>query len=99
MSRPDSVFERLKTRGGEVFAQLSGELMANPGFERALRAALEGKQKLDQAAGRALKQMNIPTRSEFKRALARIEALEQEVAALKAEPAARRPAKPKRRKS
>jgi polyhydroxyalkanoate synthesis regulator phasin len=55
-----------------------------------MQAAWQGKEKLDQAVGRVLKQMNIPTRTEFKKALRRIEVLEQEVAALKAKTKARR---------
>lgn len=82
-----SLLDRLKARGEEVFAQVSAQLMANPQFMKAVESALKGKQVLDQAAGRALKQMNIPTRSEFKKALGRIDALEREVAALKARPA------------
>ncbi len=77
------VFERLKARGEELFTQVSGELMANPRFMKAMQSAFEGKQKLDQAAARALKQMNIPTRTEFKRALSRIEELERQIAELK----------------
>jgi hypothetical protein len=57
--------------------------MQSPRFVKALQAALRGKAVLDEAAGRALKSMNIPTRSEFKRALGRIEALEQELQRLK----------------
>jgi polyhydroxyalkanoate synthesis regulator phasin len=77
------VFERLKARGEELFSQVSGELMANPRFMQAMQRAFEGKQKLDRAAARALKQMNIPTRTEFKRALSRIEELERQIAELK----------------
>ena len=84
MSDEASVFERLKARGEQVLAQASSELMKNPQFVRAMQGALRGKEKLDAAAGRALKTMNIPTRSEFKKALRRIEALEAEVASLKA---------------
>jgi polyhydroxyalkanoate synthesis regulator phasin len=57
--------------------------MQNEHFMKAMQGALEGKQKLDQAVGRALKTMNVPTRSEVKRAVSRIEALESEVAGLK----------------
>jgi len=39
--------------------------------------------------GRALRQMNVPTRSELKRALSRIETLEREVAELRAKAKAR----------
>jgi hypothetical protein len=87
-----SLLERLKARGEEVFGQISGELMANPQFMKAVEGALRGKQKLEEAVGHALKTMNVPTRGELRKALARIEALEREVVALKAKakPAAAR---------
>jgi polyhydroxyalkanoate synthesis regulator phasin len=75
---------RLKERGEEVFTQLSGELMSNRHFVKAMEGAMRGKQKLDEAATRALKSMNVPTRTEFKKAVARIEVLEEELAALRA---------------
>jgi polyhydroxyalkanoate synthesis regulator phasin len=84
MSEDKGLFERLKERGDEMLTQVSGELMQNPHFMRAMEGALRGKQALDDAAARALRGMNIPTRSEFKRALSRLETLEHEVAALKA---------------
>lgn len=95
MNEPAGVFERLKARGEEVFTKVSGELMANPQFMRALQGAMKGKEKLDEAVARALRNMNIPTRTEFKKAVRRIEALEGEVADLKAKaakPARRAPA-------
>jgi polyhydroxyalkanoate synthesis regulator phasin len=81
--REESLFERLRARGEEVFGQISNELMQNEHFVKAMQGALEGKQKLDRAVGKAMKSMNVPTRSELKRAVARIEALEQELAGLK----------------
>ncbi len=92
MSGPQSVFEKLRARGEEVFTQISGELMSNPGFVRAMEAAWQGKAKIDSGVARALKAMNVPTRTEFKKALKRIEALESELASLKAAQA-----KPRRR--
>src|SRR5262245_14435141 len=80
----DSIFERLKARGEQVFTQVSSELMKNPQFVKAMQAAYQGKERLDAAAARALKTMNIPTRDEFKKALRRIEALEAELQAAKA---------------
>ena len=74
---------RLKERGEEVFTQLSGELMSNRHFVKAMEGAMRGKQKLDEAAARALKSMNVPTRTEFKKAVARIETLEEELASLR----------------
>jgi polyhydroxyalkanoate synthesis regulator phasin len=83
MSDDRSIFDRLKERGEEVFTQVSGELMANQHFMKAMESALKGKEFVDQAAARALKTMNVPTRSDLKKALTRIEALEAEVAALR----------------
>jgi polyhydroxyalkanoate synthesis regulator phasin len=83
------VLERLRARGEEVLTQISSELMSNPRFVKAMQGAVRGKEKLEEAASRAVKSMNIPTRSEFKRAQARIEALERDVAALRAKLGAR----------
>ena len=84
MSEDKGLFERLKERGDEMLTQISGELMQNPTFMKAMEGAMRGKQKLDAAAAQALRGMNIPTRSEFKKALSRVESLEHEVEALKA---------------
>jgi hypothetical protein len=82
--------------------------MTNPGFLKAMEGAMRGREKLEQAAASALRQMNVPTRSELKRATARIEALEREVSALRARlkaqgapkrAAATRPAAPRRKKA
>src|SRR5215510_10981675 len=81
---------RLKERGEEVFTQLSGELMSNRHFVKAMEGAMRGKQKLDEAASRALKSMNVPTRTEFKKAVARIESLEQELQSLRSRAKAER---------
>jgi len=89
-----SFFDRIRARGEEVLNQVSGELMNNPQFVKAMQAAVRGKEALDQTVSRALKTMNVPTRTEFKRAVSRIEALEAEVAAARARPSAR-PRKPK----
>jgi len=95
----DSGFlNRLRSRGEEVLTQVSAELSSNPRFMQAMAGALRGKEKLEEAVVRVLRQMNVPSRSELKRALARIDALEREVAALKAKarakaPAPRRPAR------
>ena len=84
MSDDKGLLDRLKQRGEEVFTQLSGELMSNRHFMKAMEGAMRGKQKLDEAAARALKTMNVPTRTEFKKAVGRIETLEEELASLRA---------------
>ncbi len=91
MTKARSVFERLKERGEEVLTQISNEVVSSPYFAKAMEGAMKGKEKLDQTVSQALKQMNIPTRSEFKRAVSRIEQLEQELAAVKAAAAAPAP--------
>ncbi len=89
------LLDRIRTRGEEVLTQVSGELMSNPRFMKAMEGAMRGREKLEEAVGRALKQMNVPTRSELKRAVSRVETLEREVAALKAR-AKSRPAAPRK---
>jgi len=86
---------RIKSRGEEVLTQVSGELMSNPHFMKAMESAMRGKEKLEDAVGEALEKMNVPTRGDLKRALSRIETLEREVATLKA----RRKARPAARKT
>jgi hypothetical protein len=83
-----SVFEFLRSRGEEFMNQVTNELMSNPRFIQAMQTALRGKQWVDESAARALKSMNVPTRTEFKRAVARIDALEQELAEVKRQAAA-----------
>ena len=83
------LLDRIRSRGEEVLSQVSAELMSSPRFMKAMEGALRGREKLEEAVGQALKQMNVPTRSELKRALSRIETLEREVAALQAKAKAR----------
>ena len=67
-----------------------GRASRDPRFMQAMAGAMRGKEKLEKAVGRVLRQMNVPTRSELKRAVARIDALEKELAARKrARPKAR----------
>jgi len=95
------LLDRIRSRGEEVLSQVSAELMSSPRFMKAMEGALRGREKLEEAVGQALKQMNVPTRSELKRALSRIETLEREVAALQAKAKARpaAPRKPAARKA
>jgi hypothetical protein len=79
----DNLFDRLRARGEEMFTQLSSQLMENPQFVKAMQGAVKGKEVLDEAAARALRQMNIPSRTEFKKAVTRIESLEKELAGLR----------------
>ena len=80
MTNERGVFDFLRARGEEFLTQVSNELMSNPRFIRAMQAAVRGKEWIDQAVAQALRTMNVPTRSEFKRAVARIDVLERELA-------------------
>jgi polyhydroxyalkanoate synthesis regulator phasin len=96
VSDESNLFDRWRARGEAVFNQVSEELMKNPNFVKAMQAAVKGKERVDVAVGQALKAMNVPTRAEFRRAVARIEALEQELASLKAERASAEPRRERR---
>ena len=96
MTNERGVFDFLRARGEEFLTQVSNELMSNPRFIRAMQAAVRGKEWIDQAVAQALRTMNVPTRSEFKRALARIDVLERELADLRRQATARKRT-PKRR--
>ena len=85
------LLDRIRSRGEEVLTQLSAELMSNPRLMKALEGAMRGRERLEQAVAVALQQMNVPTRSELKRASGRIEALERQVADLRKQVRARRP--------
>ena len=96
MTDDRSIFDRLKERGEEVLAQVSAELMANQHFMKAMEGAVRGKEFVDQAVGRTLKGMNVPTRSDLKKVLSRLEALESEMTALKKAARAKAKAAPKK---
>lgn len=77
------MFDFIRARGEEFLTQISNELMNDPRFIRAMQTAMRGKEWVDQAVAQALRTMNVPTRTEFKRAVARIETLERELAETK----------------
>ena len=93
MRQPKDMFDFLRSKGTALVTQVSDELMSSPNFMRAVETAYRGKERLNGAVGQALKTMNVPNRSEFKKAVARIEALERELADRKRapEPPAARP--------
>ena len=97
MTSQGSVFDFLRSRGEEFLAQVSNELLGNPRFLKAMQAAVRGKEWVDEAVAQALRTMNVPSRTEFKRALARIEALERELADVKRETAPAQAAAPRRK--
>jgi hypothetical protein len=98
MTSQRGVFDFLRARGEEFLTQVSNELMSNPRFIQAMQAAVRGKEWVDQAVARALRTMNVPTRTEFKRAVARIDALERELAETRRQAtAAPRPRAPRKK--
>ena len=98
MTTQRGVFDFLRARGEEFLTQVSNELMSNPRFIQAMQAAVRGKEWIDDAVARALRTMNVPTRTEFKRAVARLDALERELAETKRQAAAAaRPRAPRKK--
>jgi polyhydroxyalkanoate synthesis regulator phasin len=83
MTIDQGLLDRLRSRGEEVLTQVSAELMSNPRFMKAMEGAMKGKERLEEAVSQAVEKMNVPTRTELKRALSRIETLEREVVTLK----------------
>jgi hypothetical protein len=83
------MFDFLRARGEEFLTQISNELMGNPRFIRAMQTAMRGKEWVDQGVAQALRTMNVPTRTEFKRAVGRIDTLERELAEAKRQAARR----------
>ena len=92
---PKTMFDFIRTRGSAFVSLVSNELMSNPAFLKAMQTAYRGGERLNGAVEQALKTMNVPSRSEFKRLVARIDALERELAAAR-EPQAAAPAPRKR---
>jgi hypothetical protein len=84
------VFDFLRSRGEEFLTQISNELLGNPRFLKAMQAAMRGKEWVDEGVAQALRTMNVPTRTEFKRAVARIDTLERELADTRREAATAR---------
>ena len=89
MTIDKDLIDRLRTRGEEMFTQVSAELMQNPRFVQAMQGALKGKERVEDVVSQTLKKANIPSRTEFKRATRRIEALEDELADLQKKVAAK----------
>ena len=82
-------------KGEEIFQNVSGKLLERPAVQKAVEAAMAGKSKVDEQFGRALKRMNVQTRSEFRGLKSRVESLEMQVSELReavAEAVARRKA-------
>jgi hypothetical protein len=83
VSENRTVFDALRARGSAFVSLVSNELMGNPAFLKAMQTAYRGGERINEAVGKALKTMNVPSRTEFKRLAARVEALEAELAALR----------------
>ena len=83
------LIDRLRARGEEMFTQASAELMQNPNFVKAVQGALKGKERVEDVVRQALKKADIPSRTEYKRAVSRIDVLEAQVAELQQKAAAK----------
>jgi polyhydroxyalkanoate synthesis regulator phasin len=70
-------------KGEEIFQNVSGKLLEQPAVQKAVEAAMVGKNKVDEGMALALKKMNVQTRGEFRGLKHRVEALELQVAELR----------------
>ena len=61
-SRPQPT---LRSRGQEVLTQVSAELGQNKHVMQAVAGAMRGKERVEEAVSRVVRQMNVPTRSGF----------------------------------
>ena len=96
MSENRTLFDALRARGNAFVSLVSNELMGNPAFLKAMQTAYRGGERINDAVGKALKTMNVPSRTEFKRLAARVEALESELAALRERATPSAPKRPAR---
>ena len=88
---PQQVLGNVLKRGEEIFQSVSGKLLEKPAVAKAFEAAMVGKGKVDEQFAKALKRMNVQTRSESRAVKSRVEALEIQVAELRAALAALEP--------
>ncbi len=70
-------------KGEEIFQTVSGRLLEQPVVAKAFEAAMVGKSKVDEGVAKALKRMNVQTRSEFKSLRSRVDGLEVQVSELR----------------
>lgn len=79
MKKTRGMFDLLRTTSSQVMSQGS-ELLKSPAFLRAVETVIRGKEMVNGAVEQTMKRMDVPTRTELKRAVARIEALERGLA-------------------
>ena len=71
-----TVLGKLKNKGEEVFSQISGELVSNPLFMKAMQRAMRAKKTFDKTATSAMSAMNLPTVHDIEKIVKRLEAIE-----------------------
>lgn len=75
-----SLFEKLYEAGEEQVSRLAKEATAHPSFasvvEKTLRSALETKGKVDQNINHILGLLNVPSKADYNKLLAKIETLQ-----------------------
>jgi polyhydroxyalkanoate synthesis regulator phasin len=77
-----AIGEALK-KGEEIFQNVSVKLLEQPAVAKAFEAAMAGRSRVDEGVTRALKKLNVQTRSEFRALKARVDALEVQLAELR----------------
>lgn len=86
----ESLFKSLRTRGEELVAEISNNLLANPAFIEMLKKGMAVKEVVDQQVAQTLKRMNLATRKDLQKLEQRLAALEAQLAANAAAPRGRK---------
>jgi ATP-dependent exoDNAse (exonuclease V) alpha subunit len=75
-----SLFEKLYEASEEQASRFAKEVVSHPSFssimEKALRNAMEAKGKIDKNVDQLLGLLNIPSKSDYRKLLAKVEALQ-----------------------
>ena len=88
----ESLFDQLRARGEGFLAEISNNLMANPGFIEVLKKGIAVKEEVDKRVAEGLKAVNVATRKDISRLEKRLAEMEADLESLKTRAA--RPAKP-----
>ena len=86
MAEKDSLFQKLKSKGGQKITEITNEILSNPRFAsalgKAIQLAMETKGKIDKNIQTILGAMNVPTRDDYDKLAERISALSKTVSEL-----------------
>jgi polyhydroxyalkanoate synthesis regulator phasin len=91
----DSLFDQLRARGEGFLTEVSNNIMSNPAFVEILKKGVAAKEEVDRKVADGLRAFKAMAGADLKKLEERVDALERELASLKAPRA--RAAKPARK--